>query len=325
MRKLMALLAMTLLLALAPAAQAQDGTIVDLLSANDDFSTLVAAVQAADLVGTLSGDGPFTVFAPDNGAFNTLLGELGVTADQLLADTDLLTSVLTYHVVSGAFTSTDIVGLGLPANVATVNGAEIGVAGSASGGLTINDMRARVVTADISASNGVIHIIDNVLVPAIGGATPPPAPAPADTAPDSSIVGVLASNPDFSTLVAAVQAAGLVDTLSGPGPFTVFAPGNGAFNTLLGELGVTADQLLADTDLLTSVLTYHVVSGEFGASAIIGLGLPTSVGTVNGANIAVAASGSSGLVLNSGRARVVSADINASNGVIHVIDNVLLP
>ena len=166
MRKFIALLSLFTLLLVAPVAtQAQNGTIVDQLSANDDFSTLVAAVQAAGLVDTLSGDGPFTVFAPDNGAFNTLLGELGVTADELLADTDLLTSVLTYHVVSGEFGSTAIIGLGLPTSVGTVNGAEIAVAGSASDGLSLNMGRARVVNTDITASNGVIHIIDNVLLP----------------------------------------------------------------------------------------------------------------------------------------------------------------
>ena len=128
---------------------------------NGSFTTLVAAVQAADLVDTLSGEGPFTVFAPTDDAFAAALEALGLTAEELLADTDLLTSVLTYHVVAGAVPSSDVVTLD-GQSVATVNGAEVAI--SVDGDtVMVND--ATVVAVDVEASNGVIHVIDSVLLP----------------------------------------------------------------------------------------------------------------------------------------------------------------
>ena len=143
------------------AAADEPGTIVDVAVANGSFTTLVAAVQAADLVETLSGEGPFTVFAPTDEAFAAALTALGLTAEELLADTELLTSVLTYHVVPGAVMAETVLTLD-GQSVATVNGAEvtIGVDGDA---VTVND--ANVVAVDVAASNGVIHVIDAVLLP----------------------------------------------------------------------------------------------------------------------------------------------------------------
>ena len=137
------------------------GTIVDVAVANGSFTTLVAAVQAAGLVETLSGEGPFTVFAPTDDAFAAALEALGLTAEELLADTDLLTAVLTYHVIPGAVMAETVVTLD-GESVATVNGAEvmIGVDGDM---VTVND--ANVVAVDVAASNGVIHVIDAVLLP----------------------------------------------------------------------------------------------------------------------------------------------------------------
>lgn len=137
---------------------AEPGTIVDVAADAGSFTTLLAAAEAAGLVETLSGDGPLTVFAPTDDAFVTALDALGLTADELLADTETLTSILTYHVVSGEVLSTDLSD-GLAAE--TVNGAEITV--DLSDGVKINE--ANVVTADVKASNGVIHVIDAVLVP----------------------------------------------------------------------------------------------------------------------------------------------------------------
>jgi transforming growth factor-beta-induced protein len=140
---------------------AELGTIVDVAVANGSFTTLVAAVQAAGLVETLSGEGPFTVFAPTDDAFAAALEALGLTAEELLADTDLLTAVLTYHVIPGAVMAETVVTLD-GESVATVNGAEvmIGVDGDM---VTVND--ANVVAVDVAASNGVIHVIDAVLLP----------------------------------------------------------------------------------------------------------------------------------------------------------------
>jgi uncharacterized surface protein with fasciclin (FAS1) repeats len=139
----------------AAAAEAPTSTIVDIAVGNADFSTLVAALQAAELVDTLSGEGPFTVFAPTNDAFAKLPEG---TVESLLADKEKLTAVLTYHVVSGKVMAADVVNL---TEAATVGGANIAI--DASNGVKIND--ATVVTADIAASNGVIHVIDTVLLP----------------------------------------------------------------------------------------------------------------------------------------------------------------
>ncbi len=145
-----------------------------------------------------------------------------------------------------------------------------------------------------------------------------PAPPPAEQEPN--IVEVAANNPDFSTLVAAVQAAGLVETLAGEGPFTVFAPTNAAFEAALAELGITAEELLA-SDNLADILTYHVVAGEVLAADVVELD-GQSVETVNGQSVAITVD--DGGVFVNGIA-VSATDIPASNGVIHVIDGVLLP
>jgi transforming growth factor-beta-induced protein len=135
--------------------------IVDVAVAAGAFPTLVAALGAADLVDTLKGDGPFTVFAPTEEAFAELLEALGVTAGELLADTELLTSVLLHHVVPGKVMSADLAGAS-DLMVTTVQGGEVSVTES-MGSVTIDE--ATVVTADIEASNGVIHVIDKVLLP----------------------------------------------------------------------------------------------------------------------------------------------------------------
>lgn len=145
--------------------------------------------------------------------------------------------------------------------------------------------------------------------------------APTEAAEPGTIVDVAVANGSFTTLVAAVQAAGLVDTLNGDGPFTVLAPTDDAFAAALEALELTADELLADTDLLTSVLTYHVIAGEVPSSQVVTLD-GQSVATVNGAEVAISVDGDTVMVNN---ATVIAVDVAASNGVIHVIDTVLLP
>ena len=161
----------------------------------------------------------------------------------------------------------------------------------------------------------------------------PATEAPADTmAPDTMAPDTMAEEPgtivdvavgagDFTTLVAAVQAAGLVETLSGEGPFTVFAPTDAAFADALAALGLTAEQLLADTETLTAILTYHVVAGEFLAADAVALD-GEHVTTVTAATAKVTVNGASARVND---ANVVATDVMASNGVIHVIDKVILP
>lgn len=516
MRKVLLVLAMLTLLAMAGIpTMAQDQTIVEIASGNPDFSTLVAAVQAAGLVETLSGEGPFTVFAPTNAAFEKLGQD---TINSVLADADLLTAILTYHVVPGSLTSANVAAA---TSLATVQGAEIAVTRS-DGQLFLNENVAFVAT-DIEASNGIIHVIDTVLLPPTDEAAAPAeeaaaeevvhirvahfspdtpavdvyvngelsavqglefpiitdwielpagsynlAVAPAGTSIDSAAIGpadfdlpagawltvaavgslengtlkpaiiaedyseipegqarvtvfhgiedapsvdvragdavlisqlafpgklgsndgaftltvpagsydlavtpagvsspvvidltgtelvagtnylvaavgtladpqvalaatetsapaeeagtivdIAVSNPDFSTLVAAVQAAGLVETLSGEGPFTVFAPTNDAFAALGDD---TIASVLADTDLLTAILTYHVVAGEVKAADVVNL---TEAATVQGSPITISVV--DGKVFLNDTIEVVVTDIQASNGVIHVINGVLLP
>jgi len=142
-------------------APAEPGTIVDVAASTEGFSTLVAAVEAAGLVETLSGEGPFTVFAPTDDAFAAALDALGLTAEELLADTETLTSILTYHVVPGEVPSSDVVTLD-GQSVATVNGAEVAISVD---GETVMVNDATVTAVDVEASNGVIHVIDTVLLP----------------------------------------------------------------------------------------------------------------------------------------------------------------
>ncbi|MEI7444482.1 MAG: fasciclin domain-containing protein [Burkholderiales bacterium] len=267
------------------------------------FTVLVEAVTAADLGTTLSGPGPFTVLAPTNDAFTALLAELGVTKAQLLANKTLLTEVLKYHVLPARVARADVP-LGRPITPLSGGIFKVDAVGS---GLVVTDGRNRtatIVQTDLSASNGVIHVIDKVLLPA-----------------DKTIVQTAAANPAFSILVEAVTAANLGATLSGTGPFTVFAPTNDAFAALLAELGITKAQLLANTALLTKVLTYHVVPSRV-LKAQVPVGTPIT--TVAGETFTV--DGTLSITDQRGRvARITATDVLASNGVIHVIDKVVLP
>jgi len=142
-----------------------------------------------------------------------------------------------------------------------------------------------------------------------------------ETTAEADIVATAQAAGDFTTLAAALEAAGLVETLQGEGPYTVFAPTDAAFEAALTDLGLTADELLADTETLSSILLYHVVEGEVPAEDVVGLD-GQSVPTVNGAEVEITVDGETVMVND---ATVTQADVFASNGVIHVIDTVLVP
>ena len=291
------------LLAACGGGDSEPRNVVDVLDKDSRYSVLVEAVAAADLTATLVGPGPFTVFAPTNDAFTALLSELGLSKQQLLADKTLLRSVLTYHVLGGAVPKAAV-----PAGkaITTVQGGIFKVDAVGSG-LVITDGRNRkstITATDLAAPNGVIHTVDKVLLPA-----------------NRNLVQTAQALPDFSILVEAVLAANLQGALSGNGPLTVFAPTNAAFAALLSELGVSKDQLLADTALLTKVLTYHVVDGRV-LKADVPVG--AAVKTLQGGTLTV----DSTLSINDQRGRkaaITATDVLASNGVIHVIDKVILP
>ncbi len=275
----------------APAAQ----DIVQIAAGNPDFESLVAAVQKANLVDTLKGPGPFTVFAPTDAAFEALLTSLGVTFDQLTAEQ--LAPILTYHVVSDEVTASEVTALN---NATTVNGADFRV--RVQGGkvvLSAGNGDVNVTMTDIEASNGVIHVIDKVMLP------------PGD-------IPSVAADAGFTSLVAALEKAGLDDDLAGPGPFTVFAPTNAAFSAALQSLGVTLETIDANT--LSSVLRYHVVQSKAYSEAVVGL---DSVTTLLGSDVSIAVTGSN--VRLNGATNVTQTNVLAKNGVIHVIDRVLLP
>jgi transforming growth factor-beta-induced protein len=268
--------------------------IVETAVAAGSFKTLVAAVQAAGLAETLSG-GNFTVFAPTDEAFAKLPAG---TLEMLLKPENKakLASILTYHVVPGKVMAADVVKL---KNAGTVQGQRVDI--SVNGG-TVTVDGAKVVTTDIACSNGVIHVIDSVILPN-----------------DKNIVEVAASNGSFNTLVAAVKAAGLVETLSGKGPFTVLAPTDAAFAKLPAG---TLENLLKPENKkqLVEILTYHVVPGVAAYSdQVVKM---TEIPTVLGNTIKVTVKDGKVML---GNATVAIADVETSNGVIHAIDTVLLP
>jgi uncharacterized surface protein with fasciclin (FAS1) repeats len=269
--------------------------LVDTAVAAGSFNTLVAAVQAAGLEDALRGDGPYTVFAPTDEAFAALPDG---TLDALLANPERLARILKYHVVQGKVMASDVVAL---ESAETLLGQPVSI--DASDGVRIGD--ADVVKTDVKASNGVIHVIDSVLIP-------------------KNIVGLAKSAGSFTTLLAAVEAAGLADVLSGDGPYTVFAPTDEAFAKL--PEGTVASLLEPENlDKLKAVLKYHVVAGDVRAADVVALDEAT---TLQGDTLAVATKkDDSGAVsaVHIGEATVVSADLVASNGVVHVVDTVLLP
>jgi uncharacterized surface protein with fasciclin (FAS1) repeats len=277
--------------------------LVQTLQADAQYSILVEAVVAADLAETLNGSGPFTVFAPTNAAFASLLTELGVTKAQLLANTELLTAVLTYHVLPSSVPKASVP---LGKAIGTVQGGIFKI-DSVGADLIVTDGRNRtskIVATDLGASNGVIHTIDKVILPA-----------------DKNIVQTAQGIPDFSILVEAVVAAELVEALSAAGPLTVFAPTNAAFAALLEELGVSKEALLANKPLLTAVLTYHVLDGRV-LKADVPVG--PAIETLQGETFSVDAT----LTITDQRGRTAgidTTDVLTSNGVIHVIDTVILP
>jgi uncharacterized surface protein with fasciclin (FAS1) repeats len=288
--------------AVAPAKEIT--TIVDAAVANGGFTTLVAALQATGLDSTLSDvNGTFTVFAPTDAAF-ALLGQ--ETINGLLADTDTLSNILTYHVIGSEVNATTAISLA-GTTVTTVNGSDIGLSLDGSS-LLVNT--ATVVIADIQTDNGIIHVIDAVLMPPTEMMTP-----------TNNIVETAIAAGSFTTLVAALQAADLDVVLSNENTnFTVFAPTDAAFALIGTE---TINDLLADKEALTSVLLQHVIA-DSAVNSVTAYSLNgVMVDTASMAKISLNINPTTDM-LTFGGANVVMKDIYTSNGVIHVIDAVVL-
>ena len=320
-------------------------SVLDLAIEAGQFSTLIAAVDAAGLTDTLDGEGPFTVLAPTDAAFAAAFEALGITPEELLADTDTLTQILLYHVI-GQEADSQLVATLDGQSVETLNGQSVDIS-VVNGSVMINT--ATVVSADLMADNGIVHVINEVLLPpdiaeALGVAAPEDtttttmAPTTTTTVAPmptiAEIVAELAASEDaeFTILLAALQTADLVEALNNPDDeLTVFAPTDEAFGVLLDALGVTAEELLARDDL-ADILLYHVSgAGVFDAATVIGAAPIDALETLNpgGATLKVEVIDGA-VVINDGAtplggSTVITPDVMASNGVIHVIDTVLLP
>jgi len=278
---------------------AQPQNIVEIAVANPEFSTLVAALTKADLVTVLQGNGPFTVFAPTNAAFATLLADLGVSSLDALSK-EALTPILLNHVISGEFKSTALATGYVPSvSNSGPNGESLDLYIEVDGGVSVNNT-IDVTTPDIIASNGVIHVVNKVILP-------------------TDVVDIAVGNDNFTSLVGALGSADgdLVSVLRGEGPFTIFAPVNSAFEDIASVVAGLSTSELAD------VLKYHVVAGANVLSGDLtnGMTVTTLNGTftVNISGSTVTLTDESGATIN-----VVATDVQGTNGVIHVIDKVLL-
>ncbi len=290
-----------------------DGTanIVDTAVGAGSFTTLVAALQATGLDSVLADESQsFTVFAPTDAAFDLLGSD---TINNLLNDTDTLRDILLYHVISGsAVDSTAAIGLA-GSSVEATNGDQLAIS-LQDGALFIND--SEVTGADVQASNGIIHVIDAVLIPPTGDGGDNGGGDPVLT----NIVDTAVAAGSFNTLAAALQATGLDSVLADESQrYTVFAPNDAAFDKLGQD---TINALLADTDTLRDILLYHVIAGT-------SINAETAL-TLAGTKVTAANDDEFALSINDGSlfvnlSEVVATDVNASNGVIHVIDTVLLP
>ncbi|CAC5394107.1 transforming growth factor-beta-induced protein ig-h3-like [Mytilus californianus] len=289
----MKLICFGLLACLAIPALGQTDNLVQ-LATKLGAKTLVQFVTEAGLADTLANGGPFTVFGPTDDAFNKLPPKV---VELLKKDKKLLADVLKFHVLSGKVYSTQLSNELVAPSLNPMAKVRINIY---QGGKVITASGSPVVMPNQNASNGVIHVIDKVMFPL----------------PIVPVTGMVGRDPMLSTLLTAVKAADLVQTLSGPGPFTVFAPTNAAFQKLPAG---TLDNLLKNKTALTDVLTYHVVSGTFYSA---GLTSGMSATTVEGKPVTITISGGKVMV---GKATVERADDSVSNGVIHIIDTVLIP
>jgi transforming growth factor-beta-induced protein len=285
--------------------------IVQLAQATPALSNLTALLVSHNLTDTLSGDGPFTVFAPTNEAFAAAADVIATLTDEQI------TEVLTYHVVGAKATSSDLTQgenlntLFAPHNL-TVDTLTPDVTIKPD---SVDGADAKVTTADVMATNGVVHIVDAVLVPNLAGPSPPPAPA------TMNIVQLAQATPALSNLTALLVSHNLTDTLSGAGPFTVFAPTNDAFAAAADVIATLTD------DQITQVLTYHVVGGKATSSDLT---QDESLATVfSGHNLTVASLSPTVIIHPDGAsaadATVTTADVMATNGVVHIVDAVLVP
>ena len=305
--------------------QEQTKSIAQIAAMDETFSTLVAALEAADLVETLAAEGNYTVFAPTNAAFEALPAG---TVDALLADpTGDLTKILLNHVINAEVSAAEVVTL---TEATTLQGDKVMI--EVVDGEVILNGTVKVISTDIMANNGIIHVIDGILLPDLTTEVVEEEEEEEEEEVEEeeeeveeevdtttlTITEIAASIEDFSTLVTALQAAELDGVLNGTDNYTVFAPTNAAFGALPEG---TLETLLADPKGdLADILLYHVVGAKVPAADVVGLDYAT---TAQGSKVTIEVV--DGKVILNGTTEVTSTDIMAKNGIIHVIDAVILP
>jgi transforming growth factor-beta-induced protein len=334
MRKVVVFVVAASLMALgAFPSLAQIRDIVGTADRDPNFSTFVSLVEAAGLTESLRGEGPLTVFAPTNGAFDNLLSATGLTVDELVADTELLTTILTFHVLGPQpFTDINQNGVGKDElraayageadgvlGLATLSGEEVTLQFTADDVIIMNNQAVNVTVENLVASNGVIHAINGVLLPP---SLRNEAGVPTFGA-RSTVVDLIAEDPDsFSTLLGALDETGLTETLQDvEQQFTVFAPTNGAFLAAQGDL--------AEADL-AAILGLHVLPGRFTLQAISNEIATRNVEilvleTITGETITLQIDTEGTLLLNGQGITVTDTDNLAANGVVHFSPGVILP
>lgn len=281
--------------------------IVATASATDDLSSLVAAVTQAGLVETLQGDGPFTVFAPTNAAFQALLDSNPSWSSLSDIDNTVLTNILKFHVLAADVKAADLTDSYVTALATGPNDEQISLQIDVTGGVKFNGT-TNPVTTDVEASNGTVHIVDEVMLP-------------------PSVVVLALNNPAFSSLVAALTREDLttdfVEILSGDGPFTVFAPTNAAFQALLDSNDEWSTLADIPVETLEAVLTYHVVSGANVQADQ--LSDDQEVATLGGTLTVDLSDGAKLETTSNQSANIIITDVQGANGVVHAVDTVLLP
>ena len=310
---------------------AQGGTIAAILAARPEFSTLTTAIELVQLVEELNGDTPYTLFAPTNDAFAALPAG---TLDTLLASPSTLASVIQNHLLIEEASSDRLVGLG---TVLTTLGQTLPITLTAEGVVQLG--AATIIEADLAATNGVIHGIDSVLLPAdlvitpTVGITASAASATAtvtatqlittlqaiitSVAPTATIADLVRTTPELEMLETALGAAGLLSPLQLPGQLTLFAPTNAAFEAIPPQQLQT---LLNTTGQLAPLLQYHLVADIVLAADLTRLGTALSTSSQP---LTITVTTDSVVQVNN--ARIIQADIVATNGVLHLIDVVLTP
>ena len=290
------------------------GTITDIASQQESLTTLVSALQVTGLDTALTGQGPYTVLAPTNDAFDTFLASLNATSLEDIP-VDVLTNLLLNHLILGDVESSSFTnGYANTQSISGASGTNMSLYINTDNGVSFNGV-SNVITADVTASNGVVHVVDAVIgLP--------------------SIVTFALADPNFEVLVQALTREDLTQDFVGllsipagspPSPFTVFAPVNSGFVNLLGELGVNS---LNDIDepTLSAVLSYHVVVGANQLSENLSAGMEFT--TAQGGNLLFNFDDIGGGVLtdnNDRTSNIIALDVQADNGIIHAIDTVVLP